>query len=98
MLIGRERPTMFGDSWSLAATLLQWLTEQPGPWDLDELCTRYGMRRNRMMAALMQAMENEGMPPGLLLFTRKMTIKHKMCFGESTLSLDGIYCMVKQTC
>ena len=61
MLIGRERPSMFSDSWSLAATLLQWLTEQPGgPWDLDELCTRYGMRRNRMMAALMQAMENEG--------------------------------------
>ena len=51
---------MFSDSWSLAATLLQWLTEQPGPWDLDDLCTRYGMRRNRMMAALMQAMENEG--------------------------------------
>ena len=75
MLIGRERPTMFGDSWSLAATLLQWLTEQPGPWDLDELCTRYGMRRNRMMAALMQAMENEGMyATRIILFTQKMTI------------------------
>ena len=54
VLLGQERPTIFADIWSVAATLLQWLTEQSNPWDMQDLCTRYKMRHNREMAALMK--------------------------------------------
>ena len=54
ILVGGERPSMFADVWSLAATLLQWLTQQSSPWDMQDLCTRYKMRHNREMAALMK--------------------------------------------
>merc|ERR1712001_144934 len=61
VLLGQERPTMFADIWSVAATLLQWLTEQSSPWNMQDLCTRYKMRHNREMAALVKAMENQGL-------------------------------------
>ena len=54
VLLGQERPTIFADIWSVAATLLQWLTEQSNPWDMQDLSTRYKMRHNREMAALMK--------------------------------------------
>ena len=54
VLLGQERPTMFADIWSVAATLLQWLTEQSSPWNMQDLCTRYKMRHNREMAALVK--------------------------------------------
>ena len=54
ILVGGERPSMFADVWSLAAILLQWLTQQSSPWDMQDLCTRYKMRHNREMAALMK--------------------------------------------
>ena len=54
VLLGQERPTMFADIWSVAATLLQWLTEQSSPWNMQDLCTRYKMRHNREIAALMK--------------------------------------------
>ena len=54
ILLGQERPTIFSDIWSVAATLLQWLTEQSSPWNMQDLCTRYKMRHNREMAALMK--------------------------------------------
>ena len=88
MLLSRERPTLFSDAWSLAATLLQWLTEQPGPWDLDELCTRYGMRRNRMMAALMQAMENGEQPSVLAYVAEYETEDHGLDVIRSALDYD----------
>ena len=56
VLLGQERPTMFADIWSVAATLLQWLTEQSSPWNMQDLCTRYRMRHNREIAALMKVM------------------------------------------
>jgi len=89
LLIGRgERPSFFSDAWSLAATLLQWLTEQPGPWDLDQLCTRYGMRRNRMMAALMQAMEDGQQPSVLDHVAEYETQEHGLTVIRSALNYE----------
>jgi len=76
VLLGQERPTMFADIWSVAATLLQWLTEQSSPWNMQDLCTRYRMRHNREIAALMKAMENEEEPSVLTLLTDFDTENH----------------------
>jgi len=76
VLLGQERPTIFADIWSVAATLLQWLTEQSNPWDMQDLCTRYKMRHNREMAALMKAMENQEEPSVLTLLTDFDTENH----------------------
>ena len=40
VLIGQERPTLCSDVWSLAAVVLQWVTERP-PWDLQVLPTGF---------------------------------------------------------
>ena len=58
MLIGQERPTLCSDVWSLAAVVLQWVTERP-PWDLQELCTQYRYRSDRQASALHDAMDNQ---------------------------------------
>ena len=61
-MVDGESPTLFADCWSLAATLLQWLTELP-PWNIQDLCLRYQHRYgDREVASLRSAMENEEEP------------------------------------
>jgi len=75
VLIGQERPTLCSDTWSLAAVILQWITERP-PWDLQELCSQYRYRGDRQASALHDAMDNQEEPtvsqdltdPSLLFF------------------------------
>ena len=76
VLIGQERPTLCSDVWSLAAVVLQWVTERP-PWDLQvphshyflymvqELCTQYRYRGDRQASALHDAMDNQASSPWL---------------------------------
>ena len=58
VLIGRERPTLCSDVWSLGAVLLQWMLERP-PWDLQYLCQQYQYRHDRQASALHDAMDNQ---------------------------------------
>jgi serine/threonine protein kinase len=61
VLIGQERPTLCSDVWSLAAVVLQWVTERP-PWDLQELCSRHQYRGDRQASALHDAMDDQEEP------------------------------------
>ena len=48
VLIGRERPTLCSDAWSLGAVLLQWMLER-APWDLHQLCDQYQYRHDKQV-------------------------------------------------
>ena len=49
VLIGRERPTLCSDAWSLGAVLLQWMLER-APWDLHQLCDQYQYRHDKQVS------------------------------------------------
>lgn len=61
VLIGRERPTLCSDAWSLGAVLLQWMLER-APWDLHHLCDQYQYRHDKQASALYDAMDNREEP------------------------------------
>ena len=58
VLIGRERPTLCSDVWSLGCIILQWMLER-APWDLTQLCEQYQYRHDRQATALYDAMDNQ---------------------------------------
>lgn len=79
VLIGRERPTLCSDVWSLGAVLLQWMLERP-PWDLQYLCQQYQYRHDRQASALHDAMDNQE-EPTVSLYLEDETLEFlKPCF------------------
>jgi len=79
VLIGRERPTLCSDVWSLGAVLLQWMLERP-PWDLQYLCQQYQYRHDRQASALHDAMDNQEEPTVSLYLEDETLAFLKPCF------------------
>ena len=83
VLIGRERPSLGSDVWSLGAVLLQWMLER-APWDLQYLCDIYQYRHDRQASALHDAMDNQVCPIN--------TVDPKKKFHPLYLTSGGTHC------
>jgi len=79
VLIGRERPTLCSDVWSLGCIILQWMLER-APWDLTQLCEQYQYRHDRQATALYDAMDNQEQPT-ITLYLEDETLQFlRPCF------------------
>ena len=85
VLIGRERPTLCSDVWSLGAVVLQWMLERP-PWDLTQLCEHYQYRHDRQASALYDAMDNQEEPTISLYLTDETLQFLRPCFDYAAIN------------